>query len=78
MSSEEVSPRHRIQAAQEIRTVASGGSGADRPTDSNMFIIKIDLSAGGGPVETYSKEINTPTVDPNNTLEGKPDGDGQW
>ena len=45
---------------------------------SNMFIIKIDLSAGGGPVETYSKEINTPTVDPNNTLEGKPDGDGQW
>ena len=33
MSSEEVSPRHRIQAAQEIRTVASGGSGADRPTE---------------------------------------------
>ena len=79
MSSEIESPRHQIEAAKEIRAVASGGSGADRPAESNIFIIKIDLSAGGGPVEIYSKEINTPTVEnsPNNPipLEGKSDDD---
>ena len=42
---------------------------ADRPAGTEMFIIKIDLSAGGGPVETYEKTISIDTPS-----EGKPDG----
>jgi hypothetical protein len=63
-------PKHVIEAAKEIRQVAAGGDNANHPTKSDMFIIKIDLSAGGGGIETYEKEIN-----PNNPalLEGKPD-----
>ena len=57
MDSETSNPRHVIEAAKEIRATAAG-SGADRPAGTEMFIIKIDLSAGGGPVETYEKTIS--------------------
>ena len=62
-------PRHIIEAAKEIRATAAVSSGTDRPAGTEMFIIKIDLSAGGGPVETYEKTINIDTPS-----EGKPDG----
>ena len=68
---------HRIDAFQALRQ-ASIGTNADRPTESGKFIIRIDLSAGGGDVKTYSKAIKIDASDgdgPNNLipLEGKPD-----
>ena len=71
-------PRHKIEAIRELRQTAVGDS-ADRPAESGRFIIKIDLTAGGGDVETYSKPIVKIDVSdgdcPNNLipLEGKPD-----
>ena len=70
-------PRHKIEAIRELRQTAIGDN-ADRPTESGKFIIRIDLSAGGGDVETYSKAIKIDASDgdgPNNLipLEGKPD-----
>jgi hypothetical protein len=50
------SPRHRIEASRELRATASGD--ADRPAEqSERFIIRIDLTAGGGGVETYDQPI---------------------
>jgi hypothetical protein len=70
MENQASNPRHIIEAAKEIRQVAAGGDSASHPTKSDMFIIKIDLTAGGGDVETYSKAINSNNRIP---LEGKPD-----
>jgi hypothetical protein len=72
-------PRHKIEAIRELRQTAVGGN-AGRPTETERFIIKIDLSAGGGEVTTYNKSIKIDTTDgdgPNNLipLEGKSDGD---
>jgi hypothetical protein len=69
MDSEASNPRHVIEAAKEIRATAAGGGGADRPAGTEMFIIKIDLTAGGGGVETYEKTISIDAPS-----EGKPDG----
>ena len=77
MSSENASPRHRIEAAKEIRAVASGGSGADRPADTEKFIIHIDLGD-----HIVHREFDNPTKNDapdgdksNNliSLEGNPD-----
>jgi hypothetical protein len=73
-------PRHVIEAAREIRQVATGGDNPDRPADSDRFIIRIDLSGDGAPhIEEYnkSKKIDVSDGDaPNNLLEGgKPDAD---
>jgi hypothetical protein len=72
-------PRHIIEAAKEIRQVAAGGDNAGRPTESDRFIIRIDLTAGGGDVEIYDKMLKIDPTDgdsPNNLipLEGKSDG----
>jgi hypothetical protein len=72
-------PRHKIEAIKELRQTAIGDS-TDRPTETERFIITIDLSAGGGGVETYSKAMKIDASAggvPNNLipLEGKPDGD---
>jgi hypothetical protein len=48
------SPRHRIEAARELRQVAEGGSGATSGS-SERFIIRIDLTAGGGEVIEFNK-----------------------
>ena len=48
------SPRHRIEAARELRQVAGGGSEATSGS-SERFIIRIDLTAGGGEVITFNK-----------------------
>jgi hypothetical protein len=76
MTDESSNPRHRIEAIKELRQTAIVDN-ADRPTESN-FIIKIDLSAGGGPVEIYDKSLKIDASDgdgQNNLLEGKPDAD---
>jgi hypothetical protein len=70
-------PRHKIEAIRELRQTAIGDN-TDRPTESDRFVIRIDLTAGGGGVETYSKAIKVDPTDedsPNNliALEGKPD-----
>jgi hypothetical protein len=70
-------PRHKIEAIKELRQTAIGNS-ADRPVESDMFVIKIDLTAGGGDIETYSKAIKMDAKagdGPNNLipLEGKSD-----
>jgi hypothetical protein len=70
-------PRHKIEAIKELRQTAVGNS-EDRPTETERFIIKIDLTAGGGGVETYNKPIKIDVSDedgPNNLipLEGKSD-----
>jgi hypothetical protein len=86
MESAHANPRHVIEAAKEIRTVAAGSSGADRPAETERFIIRIDLTAGGGDVETYDKPIKPMQIDasdgdnPNNMipLKGKPNVDDQW
>ena len=55
----------------------------DSLPESERFMIKIDFSAGGGPIEVYDKPIklNAPAGDgPNNLipLKGKYDDDDQW
>jgi hypothetical protein len=70
-------PRHVIEAAKEIRTVASGGDNTNRPADSDRFIIHIDLSADTGVrhVETYNKSRKVDPADgddPNNLIDITP------
>ena len=57
MADEQSNPRHKIEAIREMRATATVGS-ADRPAETERFIIRIDLTAGGGDVETYDKTIN--------------------
>jgi len=82
MTDAQSNPRHKIEAIKELRATAAVGSPESRP-DSERFIIKIDLSAGGGEVTTYNKSIKIDVSDgdisdggdPNNliSLEGSPD-----
>ena len=82
MADEQSNPKHKIEAIRELRQTAIVDN-ADRPAQTERFIIRIDLTAGGGDVETYDKTINIDVTNgdsPNNVipLEGKPDVDGQW
>jgi hypothetical protein len=70
------SPRHVIEAAKEIRAVAAGNS-ADRPSQTEKFVIQINL--GADHIERYEVDVT-----PNKSrqleldgLEGKPDGN-EW
>ena len=72
MTSEQSNPRHKIEAFKELRTTATVGSGADRPMETERFVIRIDLSAGGGPIETYDKAIKIDVSD--GVIEGNSDG----
>jgi hypothetical protein len=56
------SPRHRVDAIKALDGLATGGSAA-AATESARFIIKIDLSAGGGDVEVYDKPLTTRSKD---------------
>jgi hypothetical protein len=79
MENEHSNPRHVIEAAKEIRAVAAVGSGAERLPESERFIIRIDLTAGGGDVETYDKPLKPMKISISDgdaiPLEGKSDGD---
>ena len=70
MESTDSNPRHVIEAAKEIRAVAAVGN-ADRPRESERFVIRIDLTAGGG-------EIVEKTITIDNPIEGKTDAEGEW
>jgi hypothetical protein len=80
MTDAQSNPKHKIEAIRELRQTAASDS-TDRPAEASRFIIKIDLSAAGGPVETYDKAIKIDATDgdsPNNSipLKGKSD-DGE-
>ena len=75
-------PRHKIEAIKELRQTAIREN-TERLPESERFIIKIDLSAGGGPIEVYDKPIkpDAPAGDgPNNLIpsKGKYDDDDRW
>jgi hypothetical protein len=84
MVDEQSNPKHKIEAIRELRQTAIVDN-TDRPAEANRFIITIDLTAGGGGVETYDKPIKPIKTDVSNEdgpdnlipLEGKPNDD-QW
>ncbi len=67
-------PKHKIEAFKELRATAASGSG-DRPRESERFVIRIDLTAGGGEVESYDRTIDIKVN--SEPSEGKPDGN-EW
>jgi hypothetical protein len=54
---ESLSPRHRVDACRELRAVATSGSEENTPARSDRFIIRIDLTAGGGEVLEFDKPL---------------------
>ena len=62
MTDEAANPRHKIDAFQALRQTAIG-SGDDHPAKSEQFVIRIDLTAGGGGIEEYSKTIDASARD---------------
>lgn len=69
--------RHKIDALRELRATAAVGSG-DRPRETERFVIRIDLTAGGGEVETYDRTIDIKVNgDGPISPEGQPDGN-EW
>ena len=64
MTDEQANARHRIEAIRELRQTALPEN-QNAPSQSDRFVIRIDLTAGGGGVETYNKSIAvTPDDDP--------------
>ena len=55
----------KIEAFKELRTAAAVGSSSSsgRAADTDQFIIRIDLSAGGGEVMTFNKSIKIDATD---------------
>jgi len=58
MSDEQVNPRHRIESARELRVISTPENQNNPATQSERFVIRIDLSAGGGGVETMKKKFS--------------------
>ena len=56
------SPRHRLESAKEIRATATGGDKADNAANGSSFLIRIDLTAGGGGIEDFEKVIAPKTL----------------
>jgi hypothetical protein len=54
---ERQSSRHRVDAIRELRAVAMNESKESTPTRGDRFIIKIDLTAGGGEVLEFDKAL---------------------
>jgi hypothetical protein len=69
-SNANASPAHRISARKEIRETATAGRDAGNANVGMNFVIKIDLSAGGGGVENY-EHVLAPKTPP--VIEGKAD-----
>jgi predicted component of type VI protein secretion system len=70
MDSETSNPRHVIEAAKEIRAVATAGNGADNPMKGELFSIVINL----GEDCVTRKEFDL-APDKARRLEEKSDGD---
>src|SRR5262249_48488448 len=70
-------PKHKIEAYKELRQTASIGDSAEGRPESERFIIRIDLTAGGGTFEHYNKPRkpmkNVSDGDDPIPLEGKTD-----
>jgi hypothetical protein len=64
MTNEQSNPRHKIEAFKELRQTASIGDGAEERSNSDRFVITINL--GADVVEHYNKsiEINPHDVSP--------------
>jgi hypothetical protein len=87
MSDPTQSARHRVDAIKTLDAFAANGPEAT--PGAEMFLIRIDLSAGGGPVETYEKQIapikppssSEPwpdaSITPQKTLEAIPTREGE-
>jgi hypothetical protein len=70
MENELSNPRHIIEAAKEIRTVATGSGDADSPTQSEKFLIVINLGEDCVTRKEFDLAPNKPIQ-----LEDKPDAD---
>jgi hypothetical protein len=57
MTGQYSNPRHKIEAIKELRQTASGGDSHEGLPENERFIICIDLTAGGGPIESYDKPL---------------------
>ena len=66
MLDDRASPRHRIDAAKALDSFAAHGSEA-AAAETTRFIIKIDLSAGGGDVEVYDRPLTIRSKDDEKT-----------
>ena len=69
MTDEQANARHRIEAIRELRQTALPEN-QNAPSQSDRFVIRIDLTAGGGGVETYNKSI---AVTPDDDLPEQPE-----
>ena len=71
MTNDGNSPRHRIEAAKELRVVADNGPEVAPAANVEKFLIRIDL--GGG--ETFTYPNNSDATPPQKLLPIKQDGD---
>ena len=63
-------PRHRIEAARELRQTAAIGSEAATPI-AERFVIKIDLTAGGNPDDVIVVDAG-PRIGSSEKADGEP------
>ena len=68
--------RHKIDALRELRATAAVG-GTDRPRESERFVIRIDLTAGGGG-EVIEKTIDIKVNGDDNGSPSEEKLDDQW
>jgi len=68
-----LSPRHRVDACRELRAVATSGS-ESTPASGDRFIIRIDLTAGGGEVIEFNKAL---AIGPGHNEETQERGDNE-
>jgi hypothetical protein len=57
LDSSHTSPRVKIEASRELRATAIGTGDDNRPAETERFVIRIDLTAGGGEVLDFNKAI---------------------
>ena len=65
------SPRHRIEAARELRQTAAIGSEAATPI-ADRFVIRIDLTAGGNPDDVIVVDAGLPRIGSSEKADGEP------
>jgi hypothetical protein len=74
MSGVNSNPRHKIDAYKELRNTVVGTDSTEGRPETERFIIHIDLTAGGGHVETYDKPRKPDGPNDLIPLEGKSNG----
>lgn len=79
MSSTESHPKHRLDAFRELRSTAAVGVDGEGRQDNSRFVIHIDMTAGGGPIESFDKDrapMQVLDISIEDGVEGK--RDDQW